>query len=228
MDGFYGNIRAIDEYLKVADHLPREERETILREAIEQIIITMAPVIPHISEEIYERMDNEGYVSLKQFPEIIITKEDIQNALQAKFISNLLDDIDEIVKLVKTTPQNIHIYINADWKNELYGLAQELFKDEAVKIGSIMSAAKEKKNLVKHMKEIADEAKQMLRDPSIFRIEMLPAEKQRSAIEGYKEFISRTYVNAKIHIHIAGDKNIYDPKNKASKARPMRPALLLE
>jgi len=228
LEGFYGNIRAIDEYIKVADHLPRTEREAILREAIDQIIVIMAPLIPHISEEIHQKMGNKGYVSLKQFPEIIISREDRENALQAKFISNLLEDIDEIVKLVKTKPQKIHIYINADWKNELYGLAKERFADEAVNIGKIMGAAKENKNLVSHMKEIAEEAKQMLKDPSIFRIEMLSANKQKNAIEGYKEFISRTYVNAEIYIHIAGDKKLYDPKNKASKARPMRPALLLE
>ncbi|TFG11094.1 leucine--tRNA ligase, partial [Candidatus Heimdallarchaeota archaeon] len=228
LEGFYGNIRAIDEYIKVADHLPRNERETILREAIEDIIVIMAPVIPHISEEIHHKMGNESCVSLKQFPEITITEEDKENALQAKFISNLLEDIDEIVKLVKTKPQKIHIYINSDWKNELYELAKELFEGEAVKIGKIMESSKEHKNLVNHMKEIAEEAKQMLKDPSIFRIEMLSAEKQKNAIEGYKEFISRTYIDAEIHIHVAGDKKIYDPKNKASKARPMRPALLLE
>ncbi|MHA1198936.1 MAG: leucine--tRNA ligase [Candidatus Heimdallarchaeaceae archaeon] len=228
LEGFYGNIRAIDEYHKIAEHLQREERETILREAIEQIIVVMAPVIPHISEELHERMQYEGYVSLKQFPDIEITEEDKQNALQAKFISNLLDDVEEIVKLVKTTPQKIHIYINADWKNELYRVAQEIFEDEAVKIGKIMGVAKENKALNKHMKEIADEAKQMLRDPSIFRIEMLSSEKQKEAIEGYQKFISRTFVNAEILVHVAGDTDIYDPQNKAQKARPMRPALLLE
>ncbi len=228
LEGFYSNIRAIDEYHKIAEHLQREERETILREVIEQIIVIMAPVIPHISEELHERMNNQGYVSLKQFPEIKITEQDKSNSLQAKFISNLLEDIEEIVKLVKTTPKKIHIYINADWKNELYRVAQEIFENEAVKIGKIMSAAKESKILSKYMKEIADEAKQMLRDPSIFRIEMLSAENQKKAIEGYREFISRSFVDAEVLVHIASDKEIYDPKNKAQKARPMRPALLLD
>ncbi len=228
LEGFYANIRAIDEYQKIAEHLQREERESILKQAIEQIVVVMAPVIPHISEELHEKMGNQEYVSLVQFPEIKITKEDKQNALQAKFIGNLLEDIDQIVKLVKTTPKKIHIYINADWKNELYQVAQDIFENEAVKIGKIMSVAKENKSLSKYMKEIANEAKQMLRDPSIFRIEMLSSEKQKNAIEGYKEFISRTYVNSEIHVHIAGNKDIYDPQNKAQKARPMKPALLLE
>jgi len=228
LDGFYANIKAIDEYYKIAEHLQREEKDTILREAIEQIIIVMAPVIPHIAEELHERMNFQGYVSLKQFPKIAITDEDNLNALQAKFISNLLDDIDQIVKLVKTTPEIIHIYINADWKNELYKIAQEIFENEAVEISKIMNIAKENKTLNMHMKEIADETKQMLKDPSIFRIEMLSSEEQKNAINGYKEFISRTYVNAEINVHIAGNKDIYDPQNKAQKARPMKPALYLE
>ena len=51
---------------------------------------------------------------------------------------------------------------------------------------------------------------------------------QKKAIEGYKEFISNKYNGAEIIIHLADEKEIYDPQNKASKARPMKPALLLE
>ena len=51
---------------------------------------------------------------------------------------------------------------------------------------------------------------------------------QKNAIEGYKEFISDKYNNAKILIHMADEKEIYDPQKKAQKARPMKPALLLE
>jgi len=228
LDGYYSNIRAIDEYHKFAEHLPEAEKKAALREVIELMVVTMAPAIPHINEELNERMGNKDYISLKQIPDIEIDDEDLLYALQAKYMIDLMDDIDQIVKLVKTKPKKIHIYINADWKNDLYELAKTIFKDEAVQIGKIMASAKESDKLNKYMKEIANEAKQMLKDPTIFRIEMLNAKNQEDAIRGYKEYISTRFEYAEILIHLSDSKDIYDPQNKSQKARPMKPALLLE
>ena len=228
LDGYYSNIRAIDEYHKLAEHLLEAEKKAALREVIELMVVTMAPAIPHINEELNERMGNKDYISLKRIPDIEIDDKDLLSALQAKYMTDLMDDIDQIVKLVKTKPKKIHIYINADWKNDLYELAKTIFKDEAVQIGKIMVSAKESDKLSKYLKEIANEAKQMLKDPTIFRIEMLNAKNQEDAIRGYKEFISTRFENAEILIHLSDTKNIYDPQNKSQKSRPMKPALLLE
>ena len=228
LGGYYANIRVLDEYHKLAVNLPKEEKMAVLREVIEMIVVIIAPVIPHICEELNERMGSKDYISLKRIPEITIDKEDTLYALQAKFMTNLQEDIDQIVKLVKSKPNKIHIYINAEWKNDLYKLATNLFKDEAVQIGRIMSSAKENNKLNKYINEIATEAKQMLKDPTIFRIEMLSPEDQKKAIQGYEEYISKRFNNAEIIIQIADDEKIHDPQNKANKARPMKPALLLE
>jgi leucyl-tRNA synthetase len=228
LDGYYSNVRTIDEYHKFAKHLPEEEKKAALREVIDMMVVTMAPVIPHISEELNERMGKEGYVSLKLIPDMKIDEKDILYALQARFMRDLIEDIDQIVKLVKSKPKKIHVYINAEWKNDLYKLANKVFKDKAVQINKIMASAKESDKLNKHMKEIANEVKLMLKDPTIFRIEMLSAKDQEDAILGYKEFISSRFGDAEILIHLSDDKEIYDPQNKSQKARPMKPALLLE
>jgi len=228
LEGYYSNIKAIDEYHKLAKHLPEIEKKAALREVIEMMVVTMAPAIPHICEELNERMGNKDYISLKQIPDINIDDKDKLYALQAKYMTALIDDIDQVVKLVKTKPKKIHIYINADWKNDLYELAKNIFKHEAVQIGKIMASAKKNAKLNKYISEIANEAKLMLKDPTIFRIEMLSAKYQESAIIGYKEFISARYEDAEILIHLSDSKDLFDPQNKSQKARPMKPALLLE
>jgi len=228
LDGYYTNVRTIDEYHKFAKHLPEAEKKAALREVIDMMVVTMAPVIPHISEELNERMGNKDYISLKQIPDMKVDDKDLLYALQARYMADLIDDIDQIVKLVKSKPKKIHIYVNAEWKNELYELANKIFKEEAVQINKIMTSAKENTKLSKYMKEIANEAKLMIKDPTIFRIEMLGAKDQEDAILGYKEFISSRFGDAEILIHLSDDKEIHDPQNKAQKARPMKPALLLE
>jgi hypothetical protein len=75
---------------------------------------------------------------------------------------------------------------------------------------------------------VSDIAKLMMKNPSIFRIEMISSSLQQRAVGEYKEFLSRIFDGAEIIIHIEDQKVSYDPQNKARKSRPMKPALLLE
>jgi len=228
LNAFFTNLRAIDDYVKLAEHIPKEETEIVLRKVIEKIILVMSPVIPHLCEELYERMGNAQYISLIEIHDITVSEEDRSYALQAKYLANLQEDIEQVVKLVKSTPKKIHIYINAEWKNKLYDLAKRIFEDEAVNIGKIMAEAKQITELSNHMKDVSDIAKLMMKNPSIFRIETISTPLQARAVEEYKEFLSRIFNGSEIIIHIEDKEVSYDPQNKARKSRPMKPALLLE
>ncbi len=228
LNAFFTNLRAIDDYVKLAEHIQKEETEIVLRTIIEKMVLIMSPVIPHLCEELYERMKNAQYVSLAEIPDITVSEEDKSYALQAKYLANLQEDIEQVIKLVKSTPKKIHIYINAEWKNKLYDLAKRIFEDEAVNIGKIMAEAKQVTELSNNMKDVSDIAKQMMKNPSIFRIEMISSSQQKSAVEEYKEFLSRIFNGAEIVIHVEDQEVSYDPQNKARKSRPMKPALLLE
>ncbi|MHA1592211.1 MAG: leucine--tRNA ligase [Candidatus Heimdallarchaeaceae archaeon] len=228
LNSFFTNLRSIDDYEKLAEHIPKEETEIVLRKIIERIILVISPVIPHLCEELNERMGNKQYISLAEIPDIIVSEEDKSYALQAKYLANLQEDIEQVIKLVKSNPKKIHIYINAEWKNKLYDLAKRIFEDEAVNIGKIMTEAKQTPELSNHMKDVSDIVKLMMKDPSIFRIEMISSSLQKNAVGEYKEFLSRIFNGAEIIIHTEDQEISYDPQNKARKARPMKPALLLE
>ncbi|MHA1399999.1 MAG: leucine--tRNA ligase [Candidatus Heimdallarchaeaceae archaeon] len=228
LTGFFDNLRVIENYYKLSSDLDENEVKSVIREIIEKIVVLIAPVIPHVCEEIYERFGNDGFVSLAQISDVEITREDKLYALQAKFMTNLMKDIEQIVKLVQREPERIVIYIAPEWKNRLYTLARDTFKEEAFNIGKLMGIAKSNDELKQYMKEIADEAKLMMKDPTIFRIELLEPNEQKDAIEGYSKIISKKYPKAKIEIYVAEEEGIYDPQKKARKARPMKPALLLE
>ncbi|MHA1685318.1 MAG: leucine--tRNA ligase [Candidatus Heimdallarchaeaceae archaeon] len=226
--GFYANIRALEDYEKVANHIPEIEKKVVIRNIIELITKIISPVIPHICEEIYERLGNKDYISLVKIPTVELTEEDRLLATQAKFISNVIEDLEQIEKLVKTKPSKIYIYVNAAWKNHLYTVAQQLFKDEAMNIGKLMAEAKKDPELQRHMKEIANEAKIMQKDSSVFRIELLSVALQKQALEGYRSYIQEKFGGAEVIIFVADETNIYDPQKKSLKARPMKPAIYVE
>jgi len=227
LSGFFDNIREIENYLKISSNLDKKEVQSVIKQTIENMIILMAPVIPHICEEIYERYGNTGFVSLQKINNVVLTEEDTRLALQLKFLTNLMKDIEQIMKLVKSEPKKMIIYIAPQWKNDFYKLAKDSFVEEAFNIGKIMSLVKNHETLNKYMKNIAEEAKLMMKDPTIFRISMLSPEEQLDAIQGYMKIINQKYPEIIVETYISETKDIFDPQNKARKARPMKPAILL-
>lgn len=79
-----------------------------------------------------------------------------------------------------------------------------------------------------HMKKIAKEVKIMAKNPSIFRISMLDPEEQKSAVDGYNDFIKKKYQGTEIFTYIAEKKGVYDPENKIFKSKPMKSAIFIE
>ncbi|MHA1451516.1 MAG: class I tRNA ligase family protein, partial [Promethearchaeota archaeon] len=195
------------------------------------LVIILTPVIPHLCEEIYEKLglrQNKGeFCSNTPMPDIKPTMKDKLYAKQAKFLNQLIGDIDQIVNLLKHEPKSIYIYINEPWKNTLYSLAQDLFEQQAMNIGKIMQAAKQSSTLKMFMKQVAQEAKNMMKNPTIFRIVMISPAEQKKAIKGFTEILKKRY-NTEVKVSISNEKDVYDPLNKRFKARPMKPALFLE
>jgi leucyl-tRNA synthetase len=227
--GFFNVINELDQYDKEIKDL--KERDQVIRNIFEDLVPILTPVIPHLCEEIYEslglRINNDDFCSNRLIPKIKVTEKDRIYARQAKFLSLLIDDIDQIVNLINQDPKAIYIYINEPWKNTLYLLAHDLFERDAIDIGKIMTAAKQNPELQKVMKFIAQEVKTMQKSPTSFRIEMLSPKDQISAIVGFMNILEERYKTV-IKVFRADDKEVYDPSNKRFKTRPMKPGIWVE
>ncbi len=227
--GFFNVMNELDQFDK--EITDKDERDQVIRSIFEDLVIILTPVIPHICEEIYDKLgmrkSKSDFCSDTLIPKIKLTEKDRIYAKQAKFLSQLIDDIDQIVNLIKHEPNAIHIYINEPWKNTIYQLAQDIFEKEAINIGTFMEASKKIPELQKYMKFIPQEVKFMQKSPSSFRIEMLSPKNQLGAISGYMTILEKRY-NTKITVSIADQQDVYDPSNKRFKARPMKPAIYIE
>jgi len=227
--GFFNVINVLDRFDKTIDN--KIERDQALREIFENLVVILTPVIPHLCEEIYERLglrkSEKDFCSNTSIPKIELSRTDKLYAKQAKFLDMLISDIDQIIGLLKQEPKAIHIYINEPWKNTLYALAHDLFDKQAMNIGKIMQASKQSPTLKMFMKQVAQEAKNMMKNPTSFRIVMITPAEQKKAIEGFTEILKKRY-NTVINVAISNDKDVYDPLNKRFKARPMKPAIYIE
>ena len=227
-NAFFNNIKLIEEFEREDTVATETERNQIISEVLFEMAIFNAPLIPHLCEEIYEKAGQEGFVSFAQFPEILLTEEDRIIITQGKFIEGVQLDIKNILKLMETYPKHIYVYVNAEWKSILYSKIKTYFEDRKVTIPEIMKIAKEDPILRTHMNEIANEAKSAMKNPSILKIDLLDPNQQMFALREHISMFSSKYPET-IFEFIKGDsENIFDPKRKATKARPMKPALYME
>ncbi|UYP44835.1 Leucine--tRNA ligase [Candidatus Lokiarchaeum ossiferum] len=227
-NSFFNNIRLIEEFERNDTITNEGERKQVISELMFEMAIFNAPLIPHLCEEIYEKAGQDGFVSFAQFPEIKLTEEDRIIINQGKFIEGVQEDINNILKMMETHPKHIYVYVNAKWKSILYSKIQNYFDDRKVTIPEIMKIAKEDPILRSHMKLIATEAKLIIKNPSILKMELLNNIQQITALKEHIPMFRSKYPEIIMEFIEADAQNIYDPKTRASKARPMKPALYME
>lgn len=230
--GFFENLREIEKFGKLVDQLDLSEGKFVIRTAIEDVTNLIAPVIPHICEEIYEMFHREnkniGFISQNLITVPSLSEEDNQLALESNFVKDLIDDIEQILHVVEKKPKKIFCYINPQWKHVLYEETAQRFKNSAPSLKEIMILAKKNPKLQKFMKEIAKEAQFIIKNPSVFKISILKPKEQKSSIVSYKKYLEMKYGDIEIVIHYSDEIGIYDPKNKRFNARPMKPAIYIE
>lgn len=152
---FYDVINDVTKYIRLST---KEEQNKILPEVFKNWLILLSPVIPHICEELWEKIGEKGFVSLSKWPEVDEKKIDEIAEKNEEIIFNLLEDIKVIIELAKVSPKKIKIIIPEKWKYELFSdlekklLETREFKDlikEAMKFEEVRKKPKEIQRLVK-------------------------------------------------------------------------------
>ncbi|MCV0367369.1 MAG: leucine--tRNA ligase [Nitrosopumilus sp.] len=197
-------------------------------------VAMLSPFAPHIAEEMWEKLGQTGLASKSQWPEY--SKENVYaTSIQSEeLLKSTINDIANILKVTKITPQKIVIYVNSDeFKKTVYQKILEIMVGGQNNMGVVMKeliadpkttdAKKMPEYIQKVIKDLhseSEEIKQMKLESAEFdEKKFLSAE--LSSI-GKKEF------GVEIQVYSEADDDIYDPKGKARHARPFKPAILIE
>ena len=196
----------------------REEISNTLIYVLSSWIRLMAPFTPHTCEEIWNKIDGEGFVSCASWPEHDpdLIDEKVQKA--EEMVQGLANDINEIKKIIDTQPEKIHIYIAPIWKWNVFEIAKEIGRPD---IGQIMGRSI-KQNLHDDKKEIAEYAKKIARE--VTKTKYVGKIDEYSIIKDSLDFLSRE-VGAEVVVY---DEPTYDPQNKSKNAMPYKPAIYIE
>lgn len=204
-----------------------------LKEALKIWLKLLSPFAPHICEELWNEMKEEGFISLAEWPKINEEQIDIPAEEKENFIEDLIEDTLNILKATKITPQKIFYYTAAPWKRKVYHKALKKAKLGEVKLNEFMKELSMEKELKENIKEVAKFATKILKEvnlipenrrENILRIKEID---EKGVIEDAKEFLSERF-KAQITVYNEDEKEIYDPRKRAPMAMPFRPAIYIE
>jgi leucyl-tRNA synthetase len=129
----YGNIviYAIPNAVRRAQRRVSDDEMFAAYELItEKWIRMLNPVVPHISEELWEKLGKKGFVSLERWPEADAKKIEPKLEMMDNLVDTTTDDIREIIKLVGKEPKEIRIYTAPGWKHTVYKAILKEFRGQ--------------------------------------------------------------------------------------------------
>jgi len=176
-------------------------------------IKTLSPVIPHVCEELWEKLGNKPFISTTKWPEADESKINLEAELGEELLKKIMEDVEEIKKIAKIEkPEKITIFVAPQWKYEVYKGIKE-----GKQIGDFM-----KKDKYKRIgKDLVGYVQTLMKKKPLGNI--LNYEKEVELLKGEKGFLKKE-TKMKVEIIESGESE----EKKAKQAEPMKPGILIE
>ena len=144
-----------------------------------------------------------------------------------------MDDIANIIKVTKISPQKIVIYTADTWKSKAYHKILKNVNSGETNIGAIIKeliAGKETEQVKKDPDFVKKTLKDILSEPTELRNTKMTAGEidEKTSISSELTSLIENDYNIKLQVFSENDQDKYDPRNKARMARPYKPAILIE
>ena len=204
-----------------------KNRQAVMR-ALEIWVPMMAPVAPHLAEELWASLGKKPFVSIAQIRQSAVTDSMAHEEVKEKLVQNLIGDISEILKVTEIKPKRIVLMTAPNWKWDMLSnaLRQTGKLDLSMLIKSSLSSAPPgaKKEVPAYAKELVTELSKASADE---RMQMGMHVDEFATISAAGSFLSDEF-GCGVDVFSADDPNRTDPKGKARFAKPRRPAVYIE
>jgi leucyl-tRNA synthetase len=229
----YSLDRDLQWYMKRATARKREDIAGMLSEFLNIQLRMLAPFAPFTAEEVWEVMGNRRSLTAAGWPVLEEKKIDIEAEESEFLISNLLADIQNIVKVTKITPTKIVIYTSAGWKLQIYKAILANILNGTINFGQIM------KQMIANPETVKAKSDPKLVQRMVDDILSAPLESRNrrlkltefnevTTIRDAQALLSDEISKAEIVVYSEDDPARYDPKLRANSARPFKPAIYIE
>lgn len=205
-----------------------------LKEALKTWLKLLAPFAPHICEELWSQMHGkEQFVSLAKWPKAEEELIDATAERQENLVEEVVDDTLNVLKATKIEPRKVCYYAASSWKWKTYMKILEKSTQGELKLNEIMKELAADKDLKNHMKDVAKLTVKVTKELAVMSEQQKETLLKSGVFDEYatltsaKAFLSERF-KADIVVYAEDDEKRFDPKQKASVAMPMRPAIYVE
>ncbi len=178
---------------------------------IENWIKILSVYMPHITEELWEKLGNKPFVSTSKWPEFDEKKTNAEAEMGEELVKTIINDVEEIKKITGiNSPKKISIFVAPKWKYDVY-------KD--VKEGRQTGDFMKKEGYRKIGKDLAVYVQNLMKKR--FEKNILEKTREIEVLKSERVFLEKL-TEAKINIiEVSNEK-------KAKQAEPMKPGIFME
>lgn len=191
----------------------------------------MAPITPHLAEELWMTQGKKPFVCNEPYPTFDPKKISEGDEVGEYLLIRVIEDINEIIKVTKMTPKKICIYTSPSWKQQLYRTALERFSQNTLNVGLLIketmadpSMKPMGQQVSQFIAKIAAEIKTLNQND---RERFMIALDEKKHLTDAKSYLAETF-HCPVEIYSADDANAYDPAKKIKFSTPLRPAIYIE
>ena len=196
----------LQNYLKWYRKRAVEFNKEVINKFIETQLKILAPITPFICEEIWEKLGKKGFISIAKWPKCEESKIDEKAERIEKIISNLIEDIETVIKLSKIEkPKKIKIILPESWKYELFSEIKKTL-EKTRNFSEIMKVAMGVEEAKKKAKEIQKVIRRFL-DGSLGLFDL----NEKEAVKENKEFLEKEF-GCEIEFSEKGEKESWPGK----------------
>jgi leucyl-tRNA synthetase len=209
-----------------------DARSQVLRQVIDLRARLLAPLAPHVAEEMWAALGNKGLVAKAEWPKPNDRLSDKHAEAAESVVVQTLEDTAEILKATGIKPKRISYFTAAPWKWSIYRKALTAAQAGEKKQGDFIREVMSDDKMRVMGKAAADYASKSILQATQMKRELLDSRagielKEKTILEDASEFFKREFT-AEIRVWQDSEKGIDDPKGKARLAEPYRPAILIE
>jgi leucyl-tRNA synthetase len=196
-----------------------DRRKRIVRNVLEDWLIILSPIVPHICEEVWHKL-HDTFISVQTLPAIKVEFIDDRVEQEEEYLVALIGDIKEILKIARIKPAKIYVYTAENWKREIFRAIKDVPDKDKIK-----EAMKIRKD---NLLSTVDFVKQVMKNLS-FKKKALPKKENTLYFElDEAEVLEREkgYLATEFGCEILVNEE-YDPKGKKRFAIPLKPAIFV-
>ena len=217
---------AISALMELINELNKYENKNkaVFGMAVRNMLLMLSPFVPHIAEELWQKIGGKGFISTTAWPEFDEKMIDRKAEQEEAYIANVIRDVNEIKELRKIGKINkIVLYTAPEWKWKALQIIVETCREKA-DFGKAMKALMAEESIRSHGKEVEQLLKSTI--PKLSELRELEKINESEILGKSKEKLGEQF-SCTIEI-MPADSATYDPANKARNAMPMKPAIYLE